>query len=80
MAYDESNEGATRTVIENSHVESSKSNGVVERAVQSARRMIRTIESAIEEKRGVKNNLTHAIWPWIAERARFFANEVRSRS
>ena len=41
-------ESGSRMIIENTLVGSSKSNGIVERAIQSVQRMIRTIRSAIE--------------------------------
>ena len=43
------NSGSRMMIIENSFAGSSKSNGIVERAIQSAQGMIRTIRSAIEE-------------------------------
>ena len=61
----------TRMIIDNSSVGSSKSNGVVERAIQSVQGTIRTIRSDIEGRWGVKIDATHSIWPWIAERAGF---------
>ena len=33
--------------------------------------MVRTRRSAIEEKWEVKIDVTHSVWPWIAEQARF---------
>ena len=57
--------------IENSSVGSSKSNGIVERAIQSVQGMIRTICSDIEGRWRVKIDATHSIWPWIAEQASF---------
>ena len=43
--------GGLRIIVENSPVGigSSKSNGIIERAIQSVQRMIRTIRSDIEE-------------------------------
>ena len=41
-------------IIEYSLVGSAKSNGIVERAIQSVQGTIRTIRSAIEDKREVK--------------------------
>ena len=60
-----------RTIIENSTLESLKSNEVAERATQSAQGMIRTIRCASEERWRVKLDPTHSIWPWIAEHAGF---------
>ena len=61
----------SRMIIENSPVGSSKSNGIVERAIQSVQGMIRTMRSDIEGRWGVKIDATHSIWPWIAEHAGF---------
>ena len=58
-------------VIENSPVHSSKSNGIIERAIQTVQGMIRTIRSSIEDKWEVKIKTSHPIWPWIAEHAAF---------
>ena len=41
--------GAGKTIIEHSPVRSSKSNGLVEKAVQDVQGMIRTMRSALEE-------------------------------
>ena len=61
----------SRMIIENSPVGSSKSNGIVERAIQSVQGMIRTVRSDIEGRWGVKIDATHSIWLWIAEHAGF---------
>ena len=63
----------SRMIIENSLVKSSKSNGIVDRVIQSVQGMIRRIRSAIEEKWEVKMGVTHPMWPWIAEQAGFFS-------
>ena len=42
---------------------SSKSNAIVERAIQCVQGMIRTIRSAIAETWEVKINVTHSVWP-----------------
>ena len=60
-----------RMIIENCLVGSSKSTGIVQRAIQSVRRMIRTTRSAIEEKWEVNLNVTHFVWLWIADQAGF---------
>ena len=57
-------------IIENNSVGSSKSNGIVERAIQSVKGMIRTTRSAIEEKWEAKIDVAHRV-PWIAEQAGF---------
>ena len=61
--------GGRRMVVENSPVHSSKSNGVIERGVQTAQGMIRTLRSALEDRWGVKLDTDHAVWSWMAEYA-----------
>ena len=56
----------SRMIIKNSLAGSSK------RATQSVQEMIRTIHSAIDEERcEVKIDVTHSVWPWIAEHGGF---------
>eukprot|EP00974_Lingulodinium_polyedra_P038888 3725751-Lingulodinium_polyedra.AAC.1 len=52
--------GAQRTNMENSPVYSSKSNGVIERGVQTVQGMVRTLRSALEEKWQVELDVEHA--------------------
>ena len=61
--------GGMGMIVENSPVYSSKSNGYIERAVQSVQGMVRTLRSAVEEKWGVKLETENAIWPWMVEYA-----------
>ena len=63
-------------MAENSPVFSSKSNGIVERAVQSVQGMIRTLRSAVEEKWKVKLPTDHAIWPRMAEYAGYLLSRA----
>ena len=63
--------GGKRMVVEHSPVHSSKSNGVVERAVQTVQGMIRTMRSALEDKWGVKLSIGHPVWTWMVEYAAF---------
>ena len=44
--------GRIKMVVESSPVHSSKSNGLIERAVQTVQGMVRTMRSALEEKWG----------------------------
>ena len=53
----------SRMIIENSPVGSSKSKGIVERAIQWVQGMTRTTRSDIEGRWGVKIDATHSIWP-----------------
>ena len=55
-------------IVENSR---SKSNGIVERAIQSLQGMIRTIRSDTEGRWRVKIDATHSILLWIVEHAGF---------
>ena len=61
--------GGVGMVVEHSPVHSSKSNGIVERAVQSVQGVVRTLRSAVEEKWGVELEVDHAVWPWLVEYA-----------
>ena len=61
--------GGKRMVVENSPVYSSKSNGVVERAIQSVQGVVRTMGSCVEEKWGVQLGAEHVVWPWLVEYA-----------
>ena len=61
-------------LIENSPAYSSKSNGVIERGVQTIQGMIRTLRSCLEEKWGVTIDTEHAIWSWVAEYAGWLVN------
>ena len=51
----------SRLIIENNAVRSSKSNGIVERVIQSVQGMVRTIRSGTEEKCVVKIDVTHSV-------------------
>ena len=53
--------GGGKMVVEHSPVHSSKSNGVVERSIQTVQGMIRTMRSALEEKWGVKLAVAHPV-------------------
>ena len=57
-------------IIENSPG-SSKSHGIVERAIQSVQGMIRTIRNAIGEKWKVKADVTHSVWQWTVQHVGF---------
>ena len=56
--------------IQNSPFGSWNSYRIVERAIQSGQGVIRTLRSTIEEQWEVKI-VTHSVWLWIAEQARF---------
>ena len=61
----------SRMIIQNSPVGRSKGNGVIERAIRSAKGMIWTACSEFEERWRVKIHVTHPIWPWITVHAGF---------
>ena len=63
--------GGKGMAVEHSPVHSSKSNGIIERSVQSVQGMIRTMRSALEEKWGVKLEAEHRVWPWLVEYAAY---------
>ena len=68
--------GAQRTIMENSPAHSSKSNGVVERGVQTIQGMVRTLRSAIEERWMVKLDPENALWTWLVEYAGWLVNRA----
>ena len=63
--------GGIRMAVENSPVHSSKSNGLIERAIQTVQGQIRTMKSALEDKWGVELEINHPLWPWLVEYAAF---------
>ena len=46
---------------------SSKSNGFIERTIQSVQGLVRTWRSSLEAKWGLKQDVEHRIWPWLVE-------------
>ena len=61
--------GGIRMAVENSPVHSSKSDGLIERAIQTVQGQIRTMKSALEDKWGVELKIDHPVWPWLVEYA-----------
>ena len=59
--------GGQRMLVEHSLVHSSKSNGCIERGVQTAQGMIRTMRSALEARWNATIPVDHAVWTWLAE-------------
>lgn len=55
---------------------SSKSNGIIERGVQTVQGMMRTLRSALEERLGVEWNVEHAVWAWLVEYAGWLVNRA----
>ena len=68
--------GACKTNVEHSPVYSSKSNGVIERGVQTVQGMIRTLRSALEERWQIELQTEHAVWCWLAEYAGWLVNRA----
>ena len=68
--------GAQRTIMENSPAHSSKSNGVIERGVQTIQGMVVTLRSAIEERWMVKLDPENALWTWLVEYAGWLVNRA----
>ena len=54
-----------RTIVENSKVKSSQSNGVAERAVQSIEGMVRTFKFALEKRIGQTVPSGHPVMMWL---------------
>jgi hypothetical protein len=57
------------TILENSPVGDSRSNGHAERAVQSIVGLVRTMKNALENRTNLKLDCNHAVIPWIIEHA-----------
>ena len=64
-------EHGNATLVENSPVGESQSNGVVERAIQSVQEQVRVIKNTIEEEANMKIKADAHIWPWLIEYAAF---------
>ena len=63
-----------KTIIEQSPVGSSQSNGVIERAIQSYEGLLRTMKSGLEAKWNAKIPDGHAIFAWMSEYSAFLLN------
>jgi len=57
------------TILENSPVGDSRSNGKAERAVQSIVGLVRTLKNALENRTGLKFTCDHSVIPWLVEHA-----------
>jgi hypothetical protein len=64
------------TVIENSPVGQSQSNGVAERAVQAAGEQLRTIKLALENRLNVGLPATHPVVAWMANHGADILNKL----
>ena len=74
LCRERARKGAMRTVVEHSPAYQSRSNGVVERAVQSVEAQMRVIRSSLEDRVEAKIGGNHAVWAWIAEYASYLLN------
>jgi hypothetical protein len=63
-----------KTIIEQSPVGSSQSNGVIERAIQSYEGLLRTLKSGLEARWDAKIPDGHAIFAWLSEYCAFLLN------
>ena len=57
--------GGAETIPEHSPTYSHRSNGVIERGVQSLEGKIRSLRSALEERISDKLSIEGALWPWL---------------
>ena len=62
-------EKSVTTILENSRVHDSQSNGTAERAVQTVEGIVRTIKLALERRIGKKIPSTHPLMTWLVEHA-----------
>ena len=70
------NEKGGRTVVENSPVGSSKSNGLVERGVQAVEGQIRVLKSALEGRLGMKVHAERRVVKFMAEYGAYLLNRL----
>lgn len=76
LVAERGSEPGHRTLVEESPVQSSGSNGVVERAVQSIEGQIRVLKMALEERIGVKVPASHCIVTFLAEYSAYLLNRL----
>ena len=65
------------TILENSPVGESQSNGVVEKAIDEIEGMVRTLKSALEERLGWKIDPKHPVLTWLVEWSASLINKFR---
>jgi hypothetical protein len=76
LAAERGNEPGSRTLLEESPVCSSGSNGVVERSVQAVEAQIRVLKLAIEDRLGLNVPAMHCIVAFLAEYAAYLLNRL----
>jgi len=69
-----------KTIIEQSPVGSSQSNGIIERAIQSFEGLLRTLKSGLEAKWKAEIPDGHAIYSWMSEYSAFLLNRYEVSS
>ena len=57
------------TILENSPVADSRSNGAAERAVQAVQEHVRVLKHGLEQRLGIKIKASHPVLSWIVEHA-----------
>ena len=65
------------TILENSPVDESQSNGVVEKAIQEVEGMVRTLKNALEERLRWRIEPDHPVLTWLVEWAATLINLYR---
>jgi hypothetical protein len=76
LVMERGSEPGHKTLIEESPVQSSGSNGVVERAVQGVEGQVRVLKLALEERLGAKVPASHCIVAFLAEYAAYLLNRL----
>jgi hypothetical protein len=76
LAAERGSEPGHKTLIEESPVQSSGSNGVVERAVQGVEGQVRVLKLALEERIGAKVPASHCIVTFLAEYSAYLLNRL----
>lgn len=66
-----------KTILENSPVGDSRTNGDAERAVQSIAAHVRTLKKGLEDRGGFKLSSDHPIIPWLVQHAADVINKYR---
>ena len=68
--------GGDRLVAEASPKYQSKSNGVIERAVQTVEHQMEVAQSALEERLKTKLSVKSSVWPWLVEYVALLINRM----
>jgi hypothetical protein len=76
LVAERGDEPGCRTLVEQSPVGSSGSNGVVERAVQAVEGQVRVLKLALEDRLGMKVSATSNIVAFLAEYAAYLLNRL----